>query len=251
MNAVVLEEMTWPEARDAFRSRPVCVVPVGAVEQHGHHLPLNTDSINVCELARRAAEQAGNTLVAPVIDVGVSWNHINFPGTLSLRLRTLVDVIKDVSGCLARHGAGRIILLNGHGGNIAAVQAAAEELREEQGLTIGVVYTPLLVERSKRVFESTIEWHADEAETSATLFLNPETVRMDRAVNEHPRPVVSKFFKFEEEALTKSVVSYGLPKTDTISDSGTVGDAKMATLEKGAAVMTEAIENLVHVLREA
>lgn len=250
MTPVLLEQMTWPEAKEAFQRRPVCIVPVGAVEQHGYHLPLNTDSINVYELARRAAEAAGNAVVAPVVNVGVSWNHINFPGTLSLRLRTLVDVIKDVSVCLGRHGAARVILLNGHGGNISAVHAAAEELREDHGLIVGVVYTPFLVTHAKRVYESKIEWHADEAETSSTLYLNPTTVRLDRAVNEHPKPAVSAFFKFEEDALAKSIVSYGLPKTETISDSGTVGDAKLATREKGEVVVMEAIENLVRVLRE-
>jgi creatinine amidohydrolase/Fe(II)-dependent formamide hydrolase-like protein len=73
---------------------------------------------------------------------------------------------------------------------------------------------------------------------------------MDRAVNEHPKPAVSAFFTFEEAALAKSKVSYGLPKTETITDSGTVGDAKLATREKGEVVMTEAIENLVRVLQE-
>jgi creatinine amidohydrolase len=250
VKAVLLERMTWPEAKDAFQKQPVCIVPVGAVEQHGHHLPMNTDSINVYELARRAAEQAGNTIVAPVVNVGVSWNHINFPGTLSLRVRTLMDVLTDVCVCLARHGAERIILLNGHGGNISAVQAAADELREEHGLSVGVVYTPFLVEHGKRVYESTIEWHADEAETSSTLYLNPDSVRMDRAVNEHPKATASKFFTFEEDALAKSVVNYGLPKTETITDSGTVGDAKLATRAKGEVVVQEAIENLVRVLQE-
>lgn len=251
MSEVRLERMTWPEAREALRFGKVAVVPVGSTEQHGYHLPLSTDTMNVYALAQLAAERCGKAIVAPPVPYGTAHNHMNFPGTITLRLDTLKALLFDVAESLIKHGFHRVILLNGHGGNLSAVAAAAEEVREAYPqCRLGVVYTPALSKGTKGVFESHIEWHADESETSVTLALNGEWVHMERAVNEQPKPTTSKFFRFTEDALTNSVVNYGLPKTDTLSDSGTIGDARLATRAKGEVVVAEAVRVLCEVLEE-
>ncbi|MBI4280487.1 MAG: creatininase family protein [Armatimonadetes bacterium] len=249
MGKVMLGEMTWKEVAEAIEGGArVVVIPVGATEQHGPHLPLLTDTLMVESAARMAAERAGGVLVAPVIPYGTSDNHIDFPGTASLRLDTLRNLLVDVGRTLAGHGFDVIVLLNGHGGNTAAIAAAAHELRQVTNKVIAAVPWYAYIKESHRVMESKISWHADEFETSLMLCMHPERVQMDRAVNEMPRPF--PLFEFTHEALLSARVDLGLPRTRAVVDSGTFGEARLATAEKGRACVEEAIAGLAGVLKE-
>lgn len=246
---VKLAEMTWVEVKAALESgTDTVIVPLGSVEQHSCHLPLITDSANVEWIAVKAAEGTDGVLVAPTVVYGISHNHIDFAGTVTLRTSTLIALLKDIAHSLVKHGFRNIVFLNGHGGNNATVAVAAIELREETGATIANIYTPNLMRNSAKVLESDIEWHADEGETSTALVAIPELVDMSKAVKEIPKP--RPLFTFTEEALSRSVVDLGLPKTREITTSGTIGDATLATREKGERMMGEAVETLVGVIAE-
>lgn len=235
--------MTWPEVGAVFKRRPnLVILPVGALEQHGHHLPLGTDSIMVDALCSLAAAGLEQVVVAPGLHYGTSANHDAFPGTVSVGLDTLVRLIVDIGLDLFRQGVDILLIVNGHGGNTQAVAAAAHELRQRSGKVVAQLMWTATIHDSWNVLEGDISWHADESETSLMLAFAPELVREGKAVDERPRDL--PFFKFTEEALLATKVDLGLPKTDALSASGTIGLAKLATRAKGETMVSEATKNL-------
>jgi creatinine amidohydrolase/Fe(II)-dependent formamide hydrolase-like protein len=249
MNKVALGQMTWKDVAAAIeRDARVVVIPVGSTEQHGPHLPLLTDSLMVESVAHAAAQRAGGVLVAPLIPYGTSDNHIDFPGTASLRLDTLRALLVDVGRTLAGHGFDVVVLLNGHGGNSQALRAAAYELRQVTDKVIAAIDWFAYINEGNRLMESAYRWHADESETSLMLHLHPAHVRMELAVNEAPRSI--PLFEFTHEALLTAKVDLGLPRTKAVVDSGTFGDAKLGTAAKGKVCVDEAIGALAKVLQD-
>ena len=127
---MLLQEMTWPEIGNLSRDIPV-VVPVAALEQHGHHMPVFTDSLLLGEVVRRVGEaMADRVLFAPLMWLGNSHHHMDFPGTLSACPRVYLDLLNDLAENLIAHGFRRIVFLNGHGGNITPGKQAIFELRQ-------------------------------------------------------------------------------------------------------------------------
>jgi creatinine amidohydrolase len=244
MDSVLLENLTWFDVKEYLKTESVILLPVGSIEQHGPHLPLATDSINVQHLAVKAAE-ASQVLVAPTIRPGVSFNHMKFPGTITLRPETLVELISDYVNCLVSHGFRKIILLNGHGGNNASIEIAAIKLKEQHPkVVIGVLHAWLLQKEGGKVLECPIQYHADEGETSEVLVSARHLVRMDRALEEIPHSR-SGLFSFQISEVFNQTTFYGLPKTHTVTQSGIFGDATLATEEKGRVLFDEEITNLI------
>lgn len=238
-----MARLTWPEVGAVLQRRPnLVLLPVGALEQHGHHLPLATDSIMVESLCQQVADSFDQVVVAPGIPYGTSANHDAFPGTISIRLRTLVDLIVDIGSELFRQGAGILLIVNGHGGNTQAVAAAAHELRQLSRNVVAQLMWTGMIHEAWRVLDGDISWHADESETSLMLAMAPDVVHLERAVDERPKDL--PFFQFTEEALLATTVDLGLPKTDALSSSGTIGTATLATPAKGEVIVREAAENL-------
>ncbi len=125
-----LEEMSWPAVGVVSKDLPV-VLPIAAVEQHGRHLPVFTDSMLLQEIVRRAAESLRDRVVwTPLLWLGNSHHHLDFAGTLSAAPRTYLDLLGDLIDNLLGHGFRRIVLLNGHGGNIVPGQQAIFEARQ-------------------------------------------------------------------------------------------------------------------------
>ena len=125
-----LDEMTWPAVAAVSKDIPV-VLPIAAVEQHGRHLPVFTDSMLLQEVVRRSVETLGDRVVwAPLLWLGNSHHHLDFAGTLSAAPRTYLDLLGDLIDNLLVHGFRRIVLLNGHGGNIVPAQQAVFEARQ-------------------------------------------------------------------------------------------------------------------------
>jgi creatinine amidohydrolase len=244
---IFLGNMRWPDVVAAAAAKPVLILPVGAIEQHGPHLPLDTDSAMVSWLACTAARQAGCALVAPTLNYGVSLNHIAFPGTATMRNETLCAVLADLGESLLGHAFKAIVFLNGNGGNNVAVASAAAELRRRTAKTVANIYVAALIEEAVSVMESGIIWHADESETSMMLAIAPERVHMAKAVREMPKPI--PHYEFKEATLTKAMVDLGIPATERVTKSGTIGDATMATVDKGRPVVEEQLKNLTKILK--
>jgi creatinine amidohydrolase len=127
---MLLQEMTWPEINNLSRDIPV-VVPVAALEQHGQHMPVFTDSLLVGEVVRRVgATMSDRLLIAPLMWLGNSHHHMDFQGTLSASPRVYLDLLNDLAENLIAHGFKRIVFVNGHGGNITPGKQAIFELRQ-------------------------------------------------------------------------------------------------------------------------
>lgn len=246
---VDMRHMTWPEVKAVAESEAsIIVLPVGATEQHGHHLPLGTDSIMVEKLCIEAAAQVPGVVVAPTIWYGTSPNHADFPGTVSISLDTLKSLIMDAGSALLGYGFDMMLIVNGHGGNTPATVAAAHDLRLKANKLVGELSWTVMVRESWNVLESKVIWHADEQETSLMLSFAPELVQLDKAVDELPPPV--PYFEFTEEALLATKIDLGLPRTQAITQSGVIGEAKLGTAEKGDAMRKESVGNMVQTLHE-
>lgn len=244
-----MRDLTWQEVQATARQpNSVALIPVGATEQHGPHLPVGTDTIMVEWVCARAAAGLPGVVVCPAIPFGESDNHRAFPGTLSLSLDTLKRVLCEIGHSLFRAGFGAVFIVNGHGGNTQTVAAAALELREQSRQVVAQLMWTAMVDDAWSVMESEVIWHSDESETSQMLFIAPELVRMERAVNEIPSPI--PFFEFTEEALLTRKMDLGLPATHTMTESGTIGEARRATAEKGRAVAEQAVSNLRRTIQE-
>jgi len=178
-----LTDMNWPGVDDLSRDTPV-VFPIAALEQHGRHMPVFTDSMLVGEIARRAEEKLSQrVLFAPVFWLGNSEHHLDFPGTLSAAPRPYLDVLGDLLENFLRHGFRRLLLLNGHGGNDVPGKQVVYEIRQRHRqrsdlLLLFVTYWSLGDGPQQRHLELKQDrmGHACEWETSMMLRLAPQLV---------------------------------------------------------------------------
>jgi len=183
---LLLEEMTRDEAREAFDAGAVVVLPTGSIEQHGHHLPLVVDTTAVTHIARAAAERASRevpVVVTPTMHFGVSHHHLDFAGTLSLTSNIYIQAVCELVRCLHRHGARKVVLVNGHGGNQNPNGVVSQTLVNDEGLDLALgslSYWSLPIPRPDGSKGSVSPGHAGHFETSLMLALRPDLVQLDR-----------------------------------------------------------------------
>lgn len=178
-----LTDLTWPQVQRLVPDTPV-VIPIAALEQHGPHMPVFTDSLLLGEIVRRAEAALHNrVLFAPLMWLGNSEHHMDFAGTLSASPRAYLDLLKDLAGNMLTHGFRTVVLLNGHGGNIVPAQQALFELRQQHRQRddlrlLAATYWqlgPSPQEADDTLTQSEMG-HACEWETSMMLALRPELV---------------------------------------------------------------------------
>ena len=121
-------ELRWPEMKQLDRANTVVILPTGSMEQHGPHLPLQVDHFIANRLAEDLEKRMPEVLILPPVWAGASAHHMDFPGTITLRPRVFIDLLREICGCLRHHGFRRIVLLNGHGGNRSILEVLAQEL---------------------------------------------------------------------------------------------------------------------------
>ena len=226
-----LQRMTWPAIEQLPKTTPV-VIPIAAVEQHGHHLPLDTDSMLLGEIVRRVeASQADQVLVAPLQWLGNSDHHLDFCGTQSLRPRHYLNLLTSLIDNFIYHGFTRILILNGHGGNDVPGKQAIFETRQtyRQRNDLLLLFTTYWSIGSKPCesntgLQQTEMGHAGEWETSMMLKIAPELVG-----NYLETPDIDLNDPFR-------AVSRGWVTQDR-SEPGHIGFPRHATAEKGAALL--------------
>ena len=236
--------MLRQELLDAAGRRAVVIVPIGSVEQHGPHLPLDVDISVPWHLALRAAARCGDlpVLVAPPLTFGVAHYKMGEPGTISLRLETFLALLCDVARSIWQNGFRRIVLLNGHGGNIHPVGAAAVKLSAEDIWVIPLTYWQMIPDELARWSEADAGsiGHAGEWETSLQMALRPELVDSTRAVSDmwetRFRPEVAVFARY--------------PERRRVTASGVIGDATVASAAKGERLLTVLDERLEALCRD-
>jgi creatinine amidohydrolase len=239
-----LGDATWPAIQALNKDTPV-VIPVAALEQHGHHLPLFTDSLLLGEVVRRATASLKDTvLFAPLLWLGNSDHHIDFPGTLSARPRVYLDMLNGMIDDFVRYGFRRILFINGHGGNTVpgrqAVFEARQRYRERSDLLLlFATYWdagPLPPVLLKTLHQQHMR-HACEWETSMMLRLNPNLVGAFMEV----APVEpSDSFAPASRAWT----------TRDLTRPGHIGSPNLATVEKGEALFAAFADNLAALVQK-
>jgi creatinine amidohydrolase len=180
--SVWLHELTWEEVASYLRRRDTIIVPFGTTEQHGPAGSLGLDGYVAIGLAEDAAKRAG-VLSAPPVWYGDSSHHLAFPGTISLRTETVMQIVYDIVRSLARHGFKRILLLNGHKWtNLPALTSAARNIREFElpGVLTAVADPMYLARGIAGQIKEANEHHAGELEVSQVLYKFPHTIRTDR-----------------------------------------------------------------------
>ena len=184
-----LAELTWPDVDALDRSTPV-VIPVAALEQHGHHMPVFTDSMLLNEIVRRAhAKLSGQVLLVPLMWLGNSHHHLDFPGTVSAEPRVWLDLLGGLVDNFVTHGFRRIVVINGHGGNDVPGRQATFEIRQryrdlQDLLLLFATYWELENPLAKIPdLCQTQMGHACEWETSMILKLKPQLVKQHQLVS--------------------------------------------------------------------
>jgi len=242
----MLGELNWPEAERRFREVDVALLPVGAIEQHGFHLPLDTDAFDADYLARRVAEACSDPkpLVLPLIPYGVSYHHEDFPGTVSVSNDALASMVRDIGLSCARNGITKLVIVNGHGGNTATLQFAAQMINREANIFTCVDTGETSDVDLGELCETANDVHAGEIETSTALATRPDLVDMDAA-----EAFVPSFSSRYLDFTTKRSVEW-YARTARISPSGVLGDPTRASAEKGAEIWRIMVANLVELVEE-
>lgn len=243
MKTIRMEEMNWPDVRAALAEGfTTAVVAVGAMEQHGPHLPTMTDTRVGDAVAHRVALKLGDALQARTIPVGVSDHHLAFGATISLKPETLKLIVRDYVDSLVLDGFRRVVFLPIHGGNFASVTQAIEDARKAH-LSIDVTgYTDLLgfmgfLNRASAEFgisEGESGAHGGESETSFMMALEPALVARDRLAPGYVGPL--------GEREVEVVFEKGMP---ALTENGVLGDPRKASAEKGEAYLEKLADFLV------
>jgi creatinine amidohydrolase len=229
--------MTMDEIGEAAAAGAVAVLPVGATEQHGAHLPTGTDTLLADHVAEAAAERTGD-VVLPALAYGCSLGHTDrWPGTLSLHPATMTAAVVEVGRWTHASGFRKLVIVNGHATNGPPCQSAILQLRHElpdlRPRFVSIFdLTPAI---AARYTEDAPDFHANEAETSMLLHLAESQVRPDRAVDEPDRTV-------------DRVLSYPMP---AVTASGVVGTPSTASAERGAELVEQLTEALADLLGRA
>lgn len=243
-NNHILGNLTWPDAKKRLQEMDVALLPVGAIEQHGPHLPLDTDAFDAEYLCKKIAENCTDPkpLVLPLISYGVSYHHDDFPGTISISNETLSKLVYDIGMSAARNGITKLVIINGHGGNAPTLQFAAQMINRDAHIFTTVDSGETSDIDLDRLSETEGDVHAGEIETSTTLANRPELVKMDKA-----RRFVPKFSsRYLDFSAKRSVEWYA--RTLKISTSGVLGDPTKASAEKGHKMWEVMIRNLVELI---
>jgi creatinine amidohydrolase len=245
---VFLGEMTNSEVEQFLKSHHTVIVPVGSTEQHGPHLALSADVVIPQEVARRVAPKAG-AIVAPPLSYALSYPHVGFKGLVHIRIPTFMALVEDVAASLAHVGFKRIVFLNGHYDNTYAIAYAcanAQDRLPRDAKAFPVNYwdgIPPNVASEYMSLEKGL--HANAAETSAVMAINPALVDMEKANAELP-PFPD--FTVEPGAVHTAFFFSNPGSVYWATKSGTWGDARKANAEMGEKYLQIATDATLAVL---
>ncbi len=241
-----LPDLTWPEVKEALPQIKMAIIPVGSTEQHGPHGRFQTDYAAAREFSLRLGQELyPNALVTTPVPIGISEHHIHFPGTLSLRATTLVDVLMDIAVSLEKHGIRRFFFVNGHGGNTPALTIVTSRIRHEMNCKAAWSTLPwdLIGDLAKDFVQSPMTGHSCEMEMSIMLYIWPQGVKEDALTAG----------KIRQEALDRQKLASGIHEShffDEVTENGALGDATKASAEWGKKAVETGLQRLLPYMRE-
>ncbi len=243
MPSYQMQDMTWPEVRDALQETKIAILPVGSCEQHGPHMALSVDIAGAEEFSRLLAERVHPlALLAPPLKYGISIHHMPFPGTLTLQPETFESVLMDVAESFAHHGVRRLFVVNGHGGNQNALGVASAKMRRDLDVRMAYSLWPVVgglsvagEAKGRRI------GHACVFETSMMMHLRPDLVRGDKLAEGELEPPLY--------GDTPSGGIDGFAYWDELTANGALEGAPDATAEIGEKITQTALDHISAFLR--
>jgi creatinine amidohydrolase len=248
-SARLIGELTFPEVSKRLSASSILCLPIGSIEQHGPHLPLNTDAVLAEGMTRLIVARWGEAhdlWQLPTISISLAREHEWAPGTLSLSVAGLTAYIHDLGRTLARSLPARnLVIVNGHGGNRGILEALALDLRADYGLNVCVFHPASLADTNAA--SAAPEIHGGKNETSMMLALAPHLVRNDQIATLKNTP--------DGEAIRKTILQRGVTwpwfsDEKGIADNGVIGDPKAASAEFGREIIDRVVETAGDVLRQ-
>jgi len=242
-------DLTGPQVAERLTARSILVQPLGAIEQHGPHLPLSTDSVIATAVAEAAVEEVGDELdvwLLPTLEYTKSNEHAWSPGTVWLSATTLLAVLDDIGRCIATTPAQRLVFFNGHGGNSALLNVANREIRLAHGLMTFLTHPGVPPDQggASAVDEMGMGVHGGSDETALMLHIAPHLVHMQEAQRRVPEALAAN-----EYVRFGGRVSFGWMSNDFFPD-GYIGDPTSATAAQGRELFSGAVRGFTEALRE-
>ncbi|ANE47106.1 hypothetical protein SY83_13490 [Paenibacillus swuensis] len=255
---ILFQKLTDAEINEIVKRDTVVIIPAATLEDHGPHLPVDTDVViaeAICrELALKIPEQV---VLMPCINIGYSPHHIDGPGTVTIEWDTFINYCKDITRSLIHHGFRRLLFVNAHGSNHPVLDMAARltNVENPEARCALVSWWNLKkVQQAVQAFrESEITGHGCELETSLYLAIEPEAVNMNLAVKDYTHPRSAHFWA--DLVGQSSDPEAGNPVNlneywSTVSETGVWGDATVATREKGEIILAAASDELCEIVEE-
>ena len=248
-NSRLLADLRAPEIAASLTSQSIIVLPLGAIEQHGPHLPLNTDFVVADAASRAAIEKVGaetNAWLLPTLAYTKSNEHLWSAGTMSLSASTLMSVLDDIGRSVAATPARKLLFINGHGGNSALTAMMNREIRLKYGLQTFLAHPHMPADQGGSSSENELGMgiHGGMDETSVMLHLRPDLVDMSLAVRRVPEKLANnQYVRFGGR------VAFGWLSNDFFAD-GHIGDPTGANAEIGQRMFDACVDTLAETLRE-
>jgi len=249
----MLEEMSWEEFDRARRQAVAALIPIGSIEEEGPHLPLGVDTLVAIEVAKKVALQLP-VIILPEVSIGYSEWHKGFPGTVSLSISTLTQMLREICGDLVEQGLNRMVFINPHVGNETPIMEVAIELRRRSLARVAMFHLWAIANEMAKDMEGLVEKkfaHGGEMMTSVMLALRPDLVHMERAVKEFERPLMERSKQegsFKVLFKNRHINFYCLSKE--LTKSGVMGDPTHATREKGEIIIKAWVDLICDFIKE-
>ncbi|KUO43208.1 MAG: hypothetical protein APU95_01790 [Hadesarchaea archaeon YNP_N21] len=235
---IELASVPWVKIEETLHKSDLAILPLGAIEEHGPHLPLSTDLIIAEAIAKKVAEKT-DAILLPSIPYGYVLSGRDYPGSISIEAGTLSSLIEDICKVLLKQGIKKIAIINQHVPNAPIIRILSKKLEEELGIKLMCITMPGFQEILNEICESK-PWHtgivhAEEIETSLMLAIKPDLVDMGKAVKEYP-PV--------PEAFDSMPISWR-----KLSKSGSLGDPTIASAEKGRKILDLMVKKAIEIIK--
>jgi len=243
--SLYLYDLSWPEVKAVLPKVKVAIIPTGSTEQHGPNGTFEVDTARAREFSKRLAQRVyPHALVTPCIHFGISGHHMHFPGTITLRPETFINVAMDVVWSLHQHGLRKFFFINGHGGNRGALSIIVNRIKHELGDDAAWASPASVADDViKARVKSPMVGHACESEMSRCMYLCPETVKRDALVKGDIQPEVL-------ERAAKGIPVEEGRFWEEITTNGALGDATQASEELGRVAVETALDRLTEYLEE-
>ena len=250
---LLLANLSSPETRELLPQIELVLIPVGAHEQHGPNIAVSTDTVSADALCRAAAALLGpRVAVAPAVPWGISWHHMAFPGTITLRPATLIAVLEDIVGSLHAHGFERFLVVNGHGGNSAVITAAVEQIKHDTGVPLlaAIFGYALIAEQARQLLPPEGIGHGGADEAALVMAVDPHKGKPHAAAGPELTGIQA-----ESAALLRAYGGLLARPYHEVTRNGVTGDASSAAPEIGRQILDGSARRLAEIvqvlLREA